>query len=1152
MGDKPTDAEHDLAEKKATFRFSLSVQSPYTMKWGEKKPMHSTLTPNGAPDIISRATPQALLSKMADDLSAVQDPWARQWLILPGAGRAEWVQQRWSDARGIASRSQHLSVRAVVELVAAQAAHLFSDEAEAYSLEALTLAIADLLPEIPNTPLPDRDKLPYIDGPALSWAQHIADAIDMGLLCRFDQTDTSAQRFADDSFLQWICKQANIAPLLAAHIGSLDDEIFSAATKEWLRSWEKKGGCPHLWIQLDTGLPTVLMQRLNHMLSLLPADHVHLYLLEPSSLFWGDLSTGRKTLYWNDEDNAGPLLSPFGRRLQDLHNQAIDLWDSGGDGFYTDAPPADTLLGRLQRCSLQDPDIPWDTDTCGILPANDHSFSVHSCRSPLRELEICRDRILQAMHEDSHLRAEEIVVLLASPSDYAPLVTAAFQPQAQHDLHIPFRTLSLNGASNSSIAEAIQLILQALAGRFTQEQFLSLIEHPLIAERFGFDNAGTSGDDNLLNWVQNACFRWGLNRTHRQHYQAHNDERWSLAFALQRLVLGAICDYNRQTTDTIEGHVPLSRASGLKVQSLAALAALLEQLIHMREQWADTQPASLATWSERTAHILEQLLGDGGRNEQQQRATLINSILPQLERCAPENIQVNASAFKRLLIPQLDDVTANMSNGVGGVTVASLSSYAGTPAKMIVVCGLGNDRFPRVDDRPDWHPLASSRAWGDPSMRDDDRHNILLCVLAAAQRFVCTYEGGSDNDDKIRPPSTPLADLIDAALQCCKSVDNDKKIFCFEHGLNGFSPQAHQAQASVQTRSFLASDSTHAQTLIAAPPPAQGLWRQALPLPKNIHIHRRTLKDLINQPCKLFAAELGLHFSEEKISPEQGDRLTIDNLEAWGIRSRLLRSRLLHTDSHNDEHIFRQVQASGELPPGLLGETVWNTVQEKTPNWDGSTLTALQHQEDLPLLSYRINTQTESLWARDETGALHFFTVSSFALPKTKKSAPTEYGSPFIQMCIDLLLFAVQEQIQPSATLHYGTSEEHISLTTTQTPEELLHTLIQLIPLAQAAPIPMDKQLFTTLSKESDSEKALHNAMHHWSEGNSFAGGTSPAKDEAIHRLCFRQLENPFTWLGPDDPSYQSACNAMLPDPSFPLAWRFAQALHQWVSEVNA
>ena len=236
--------------------------------------------------------------------------------MLPGNGRAEWLQQVWAQFSGIASRSDIFPVRSLVEQAATG-----DGERKAFDRDALTLAIAgaaqrhgDKLAQLPDQL---RSEGP-ITGGRLAWARQLADALDVAYLCR-----QPSERYTTNNFLESLSEIPEVSAQLKRHIGHFDEGSFAEAANAWIRALERRKALPHVWIQMDLGLPTLLMERLLQLLQCLPASHVHCYILAPSLQYWEDLRVGRRRVDDDAERDPGPILRSCGRRAQDLQAQLI-------------------------------------------------------------------------------------------------------------------------------------------------------------------------------------------------------------------------------------------------------------------------------------------------------------------------------------------------------------------------------------------------------------------------------------------------------------------------------------------------------------------------------------------------------------------------------------------------------------------------------------------------------------------------------------------------------------------------------------------------------------------------------------------------------------------------------------------------------------
>ena len=1101
--------------------------------------------------ILLSETPLRLLEQMAKDIAKCNDPWARHWLVLPGKGRSEWVQRRWADVAGIASHSQIVDLRSLVEQAAA-------DGRSPFSLDRLTLAVAAAIPSLTaKLPLPDGTDCSVVTAKVLAWSRQLADALDLGLLCRAGNA-----QWPGAPFLRELAEVPEVKAELACHLGKMRDEEFRSAASQWLDEWNEKSGIPKLWIQIDAGLPALLMHRLTTLLEILPEGQARLYMLSPSNTFWGYQKTGRQrneSKKWEDTEDAGPVLRPLGRQAQDLHNQSVDCFLTEGPGeiFLPSLETKGNLLGRLQEsCRLAE--VPEEKLK---LSPGDGSFTVHNCRSPLRELEVCRDRILQALQEDKTLRPDDILVLLANTKEMVPLVAAALQPQESKAERLPVRVLGLGGAVKSPVAESLLLLLGAMGGRLGLQEIQALVEEPLIAETFGFNEAIEEGMD-LIAWLKNAQFRWGLDQSERAKEQGEGEHRWNMAFALRRLALGAIAAGELRDA-VLDGSAPLDRARGLSTAVLASLAFFAEQLWNFRKQWTAEPAREMKDWCELTKELCETFIGNGDQTEREHRIQILSSILPNLEASSPYGLKIGSDAWLRLLGAKLDGLTESQITGGGGVTVADLRHYAGTPARMVLVAGLGADLFPRREERPTWHPLAGSRQPGDPDQRDADRHALLLALLSCGDRFVVTFQGGSDEDDKLRPPSTSLADLLSAVDQVAEPADGilgkpAHAGILFRHGLNGCSPQAFRKDVSIYGQSRLPSE--YAGALLLQQPHQSaypGLWAGA-PLPEISamsgksscrEIRLKDLTTLLVEPCRLFLERLGVHLPKEEEELERGDFLRPGTLHNWSLRDQLLRARLEKPDGIDG--LRTRLIAAGDLPRGNYGEKTWQTVEDETPKVEGVELVPLNLPIDMEIADsqgrkWRLKDKAPAGWYQ-KRGALpncetaDYFSASSFDKKRTLK----------LKLELLCLAAAISGSRVTNVTAKFKESKKAKSF---QAPQRekisgLLTSLVDLYALAQRLPLPFWPDAYEAMlpvgGDDDNPDELLGKGFAKWDPEDRSEYSSSSESEGLATRFAFRGLDNPFLWR-PDVASL-----LRLPAPDQPLAWNLCLWIQKWESAFH-
>ena len=109
-------------------------------------------------------THDALLDEIARQLAATRDVRGRHWLVFPRRGLREVVLQRWARFSGVASHSQEVELRELVEQASGGGQFRFD-------VERLRWTIAGALPGLrnhPAFPLPADAALDPMDATVLS------------------------------------------------------------------------------------------------------------------------------------------------------------------------------------------------------------------------------------------------------------------------------------------------------------------------------------------------------------------------------------------------------------------------------------------------------------------------------------------------------------------------------------------------------------------------------------------------------------------------------------------------------------------------------------------------------------------------------------------------------------------------------------------------------------------------------------------------------------------------------------------------------------------------------------------------------------------------------------------------------------------------
>jgi exodeoxyribonuclease V gamma subunit len=533
-------------------------------------------------------------------------------------------------------------------------------------------------------------------------------------------------------------------------------------------------------------------QLLDMLAALAVRSQVLLAVPNPCQFHWGDIMDGREWLraerrrhgykkatlsetplaqmHWH----APALLAAWGRQGRDFIRQ-LDAFDDVQAAqeavpgvkldLFDDPPEADAtrLLTQLQHRirdlkSAQDAvDVP--------LQADDRSVVFQVAHSPVRELEVLHDQLLQWFHQTPEVSPRDVVVMVPDIEMMAPAIRAVFGQYKRSDARfIPFDIADLGAQANSPLIHAVAWLLALPQQRGRMSELVELLEVPALAARFGVKPEQLP---TLIRWMAGSGIRWGLSARHRQGLDlAACGEDNSALFGVQRMLMGYACGADPMppaASDLDLGPDPYPEVGGLDAELAGALAHLLQALMAWWETSATA--ASPAQWAERGRVLLAALFkpqDDTDRNALSALDQALNDwghAADQADFAEAVPLAVARSAWlEALKMPKLAQRFR-----AGGVTFCTLMPMRAIPFQMVCLLGMNDGDYPRRSPRADFDLLGlpGMARPGDRSRRDDDRQLMLEALLSARRVLYVSWSGRSVRDNSEQPPSVLVSQLRD-------------------------------------------------------------------------------------------------------------------------------------------------------------------------------------------------------------------------------------------------------------------------------------------------------------------------------------------------------------------------------------------------------
>ena len=805
------------------------------------------------------------------------------------------------------------------------------------------------------------------------------------LLALFDSPQFAADDFAAvrAKLEPYLANGALAAYQLAGQLADVFDH-YQVYRPQWIEAWRKGHTLPHLhedqlwqarlWQSLDDGTQThrvVLWQQLLQQLGNAPlpqrmtvfgiatlapmylqlllhlAQHcdIHIYALNPSMLYWGDVVEAQTILQQAGEPDLSrqghPLLASLGKQGRDFFDALTQAQISAERDVFDETPASPSLLHTLQY-HIQNQILPAEAsntwlsehrdwlaqqnlvaDTPLAQLCADTSIQIHSAHSPLRELHILKDRLLTLLHTHPDWQPHDIAVLTPDIAPYAPFIEAVFGGSAD-GIALPYSVSDVRLSRRQPLLYALEQALSLLAGRFEAEKLLPLLDNETVQRRFGI----TLDDLPLLHdTVAQLNIRWGADAEQRaEHGGQYNLFTWQQG--LERLILGWVMPENGALWHGVSPWHAAPEQSAV----LARFAALVRVLADTRRQWQT--PATPAQWAQRLRDLCQALcLADDGDAD----------ALSQWEQAlANWTTHADSAGFEQAI--GSDTAVAHVRRFLGsqsdagflrgGITFCSMVPMRSLPFKAVCLLGLNDGQFPRNTSASPFDLIAKHPEKGDRARRDDDRYLFLEAILSAREVLYLSYVGRSVRSNDALAPSVLLYELADsvAALSGVPAGELMDK-WVLQHPLQGFSPRYFDGTPRLHgSRSDYAAALNQIPTT-AAPflpdvPDDTPAVAPAAPVPQSrfLRFWRNPPRSYLKQHLDWQAPHSGEEWvSSEPFMPEQ---------------PHLLDQAYLHAREHGlpFDELADELGAQSLLPAGRLGTLAQHDFAARAAALDGEIL----------------------------------------------------------------------------------------------------------------------------------------------------------------------------------------------------------------------
>jgi len=1056
---------------------------------------------------------EILAQRLAEETlrSPLSSPFAPEQIIVPAQGLAQWLKLELARRHGIAANLELPFPRgfffALMQNVLPEKTRTGLIEPDALTwrlmekLEALLEqpAFKDIKSYLVNSPDPRRK---------FQLAERIASLFDQYSVYRPEWID--AWQRGQENHWQAQLWRAAMSDGLACQ-GKFLFELNNALKKP---DCDKSKLPERLTIFCPTSLPPVYLEVFQSLARHIP---VHLFWLSPCAEYWGDITSaledqaiqsgaGKGELSPRELhlDRGHPLLAAWGKTGREFQRLITDLQMVNEEVDDFQIPAGENLLGQVQRAILN---LENNLDDAQIeISRDDRSIQIHNCHSPLRELQVLREHLLEWFANDSTLSPQDILVMLPEVEAYAPFIKGVFDSAEPGAPAIPYTLADQGARQESPLVNSFADLLQLAASRFAATAVMNFFETPAVRRKFSVTENELP---QIREWILRAGIRWGRDAAQRaglglpafaEHTWEHGNSRLLLGYAMADDD-GAMFN-NLLPCENIEGTVTelLGRWLDFQKQFFATLDEL-------------AAPRTLANWANTLNKILDELFSP--EREEEFAANAIRQILDGLRQQQKVSGFAEKIPFQVILeriLPKLTEEPSGKAILRGRVTFSGLNPMRNVPFRAVCVLGMDDQKFPRRPAPLSFDLMAVQPKTGDASRRDDDRYLFLEMLLAAREKFYLSYAGQSVSDNSPRPPSVVVSELLDylgTRFRLAGTISDTKlqpqetplvsELLVTRHRLHGFNPAYFQTEKNLSLFSYSAADAEISRHIAnreerdaLKPFLAQPL---ASPDADAKIVSIKDLQSFFQNPAKFFVQrrlDFRLPDDEDLLSDEEP--FTADGLNAFNFKQEIVEAFL---DKRPLERLLAAWQGGGQLPPGVTGVLAANDLLAKTQPLIESLRERIGAAEKnrQPVKLQIGNFQLE--------GELPLFRGVGIVHCRTAKIKPAAHLRLWIEHLV-LQLVSPPE----TKTSWLIAEDETWRFNEVADAEKILNQLLEIYFLGLTKPLPFFPASSFAFANPKGKRSPAEQAQEKWEGGEDDDFGKGDSQD-AYFNLCFRNTANP-------------------------------------------
>lgn len=833
---------------------------------------------------------------------------------------------------------------------------------------------------------------------------------------------------------------------------------------------------------------------------------VNLFLMNPCMEYWGDLVSEKEVLAGARRlaeagaagtdlytETGNPLLSSLGVLGRDFFDLTGEFPHNSWESFQE--PGTDSLLHCIQSDILHMFHRKAG-ETRDVLASSDSSVQIHVCHSPMREVEVLHDMLLDLLDKNKDLACEDIVVMTPEIEVYAPFIRSVFGTPSGEPGSIPFSIADRSLCSESAVVDTFFRVLEMCGGRYTSSEVAAVLEADPVGARFEIqgDRLAT-----VKRWIKEVRICWGIDGPGKAEagLPTYEENTWSAG--VSRLLLGYAAP--GRSEKTFAGISPYDAIEGQDGEVLGRLCTFLKRLFDYTRSFHTSRTP--VQWALDLEALLERLFSDDDVFAAD--LGILRRALQDMSVAAVSagfSGTVDLAAIRWLLARRLEKTEYGSGFISRGVTFCAMLPMRSIPFRVVCLLGLNSDAYPRRSNQSGFDLIARRPRRGDRSRRADDRYLFLEALLSARDVFYLSYVGRSIRDNSTIPPSVVVSELLDYISQGFRGEKEIREQVVLYHPLQPFSPDYFRPGGRLFSYS---SESFNAARALAGPRrKPEPFLSEEIPLPETDmhHVRVEDLCSFFSHPARyLLKKRLGVSLEDQAFALEEREPFSLEGLDRYGLENRVLTWLL---EDRDPSVLMDLVRSEGILPHGNVGRRFFDRTLNNVEDFTRRLRSIIRQPLSAPL---EVFLRISGVDLTGSIGSLSSDGIVVYRYARLKASDMIKTWINHLVLCLASPPGVRKRSVIAglSGPRQSGQSWAARYFDETPNPEVALGGLLGLYREGLRRPLPFSPEVSWTymsaLAGGVSQEDAIERARRKW-EGSKMSRG---ACEDSYNELCFKE-----------------------------------------------